>query len=135
MEVYSDLEGELSALASYREFMEIYADIIDRSVAMLKPNRFACFVVGDVRDKNTGFYRNFVGDTITAFLDAGMHYYNEAILVKPAGTLPLRCKGPFGKYRKLGKMHQNILVFYKGNNQKDIPSVFPHLDDDTEVSE
>jgi hypothetical protein len=29
----------------YEEFKKVYAEIIKKSVEMLKPNRFACFVV------------------------------------------------------------------------------------------
>lgn len=75
---------------------------------------FACFVVGDIRDKN-GCYRNFVGDTINAFKDSGLNYYNEIILVNSAGSLPIRINKQFNSGRKIGKRHQNVLVFFKGN--------------------
>jgi hypothetical protein len=73
-----------------------------------------------VRDKK-GFYRNFVSDTIAAFQDAGALLYNEAILVTSVGSLPIRVGKQFEGYRKLGKTHQNVLVFYKGN-PKTIPN-------------
>ena len=38
-----------------------------------------------------------------------------AILDPFAGSLPIRVGKQFGSYRKLGKMHQNVLVFYKGD--------------------
>ena len=81
---------------------------------MLKNNRFAVFVVGEIRDKN-GFYKNFVGDTIQAFLDTGVGYYNDIILYTVIGSLPVRVTKQFQPYRKIGKVHQNILVFYKGD--------------------
>ena len=71
-------------------------------------------LVGDVRDKK-GFYRNFPAHTIEAFQDAGMTLYNEAVLVTAVGSLPIRVSKQFGGYRKLGKTHQNVLVFYKGD--------------------
>lgn len=92
---------------------------------MLKDNRFACFVVGDIRDKQ-GFYLNFVSDTIKAFQDAGMTLYNEAILINVLGSLPIRVGKQFNNYRKLGKTHQNVLVFYKGD-VKQIPKYFSDL--------
>jgi DNA modification methylase len=113
LEVYSDDERDLSTL-DYAEFVDAYRHIIARSVAHLRDNRFACFVVGDVRDRH-GFYRNFVSDTIAAFVDAGMSLYNEAILITQFGSLPIRVGSQFGKFRKLGKAHQNVLVFYKGD--------------------
>ena len=84
---------------------------------MLKDNRFACFVVGDIRDKK-GYYRNFVSNTISAFTNAGTKLYNEAILVNSVGSLPVRVGGSFGSNRKMGKCHQNVLIFYKGDISK-----------------
>jgi DNA modification methylase len=113
LEIYSDDERDISTM-EYGDFLEAYREIISESISMLKDNRFACFVVGDVRDKN-GFYRCFVSDTIQAFIDAGMMLYNEAILVTAVGSLPIRIGKQFQGYRKLGKTHQNVLVFYKGD--------------------
>lgn len=78
------------------------------------PNQhFACFVVGEVRDQK-GNYRDFVGDTVQAFRDAGAEYHNEAILVTAAGSLPIRAGRQFAASRRLGKTHQNVLLFQKG---------------------
>jgi len=114
LEVYSDMDGELSAMGTYDEFIESYRSIIADSVSLLKDNSFACFVVGDMRDRN-GYYRNFVADTADAFIDAGAMLYNEAIFITPAGTLPIRITKQFQSGRKLGKTHQNVLIFYKGD--------------------
>jgi len=114
LEVYSDLEGELSALPNYRLFLRFYRAIVADCVELLREDRFACFVVGDMRDKD-GYYRNFVSDTVAAFLDAGMHLYNEAILVTAIGSLSIRAGKQFDATRKLGKAHQNVLVFVKGD--------------------
>ena len=117
LEVYSDLPGELSALATYDEFIVQYRAIVAGCVALLKDDRFACFVVGDVRDRH-GYYCNFVSDTIAVFRDAGMQLYNEAILVTAVGSLPIRVPRQFDAGRKLGKTHQNVLVFVKGDWRK-----------------
>ena len=114
LEVYSNDENDLSNLESYDDFLLLYKKIIFRSCSLLNEDSFACFVVGDIRDKN-GCYRNFVGDTVSIFKDAGLNYYNEIILVNSAGTLPIRINRQFNSGRKIGKRHQNILVFYKGN--------------------
>ena len=113
LEVYSDDPADLSRM-EYEDFIQAYRAIIAQCVSMLKDNRFACFVVGDIRD-NKGFYRNFPAHTIDAFQDAGMTLYNEAILVTAIGSLPIRVGRQFDGGRKLGKTHQNVLVFYKGN--------------------
>ncbi len=124
LEKYSDDPKDLSNM-DYADFKEVYFSIINKAVAQLKDDRFACFVVGDVRDKK-GFYYNFVSDTIQAFKDAGMELYNEIILVNTVGSLAIRVKRQFNGGRKVGKMHQNVLVFYKGDPKK-IKENFPEL--------
>jgi DNA modification methylase len=116
LEVYSDNPQDLSTLG-YNDFIESYREIIKKTCTQLKNDRFACFVVGEVRDKKGNYY-NFVGDTIQAFLDAGLSYYNEAILITACGSLPVRAGKQFSSGRKIGKTHQNILVFVKGDGKK-----------------
>lgn len=117
LEIYSEEDGDLSNLDSYDEFISTYNEIVAQSVARLKNDRFACFVVGDIRGKE-GNYRNFVSDTISAFIRAGTSLYNEAILVTAVGSLPIRVGRQFEGGRKLGKTHQNVLVFVKGDGKK-----------------
>lgn len=124
LEKYSDDPKDLSNM-DYNDFKEAYFSIIKKSVLQLKDDRFACFVVGDVRDKK-GFYLNFVSDTIQAFKEAGMELYNEMILINVVGSLAIRVKRQFNNGRKAGKMHQNILVFYKGDPKK-IKDNYPEL--------
>jgi DNA modification methylase len=114
LEVYSDNPKDISNM-SYDNFLNSYRYIIAETCKLLKDDRFACFVVGEVRDKKSGNYRNFVGDTVKAFQDAGLNYYNEAILVTAVGSLPIRAGRTFQATRKLGKTHQNVLVFIKGD--------------------
>lgn len=116
LEVYSDDPRDLSTL-EYADFRREYQAIIAASCKLLKPDRFACFVVGDFRDK-AGNYNNFVAHTVNAFREAGLHYYNEAILVTAVGSLPIRVGKQFTASRKLGKTHQNVLVFVKGDGKR-----------------
>lgn len=113
LEVYSDDPADLSTM-DYPAFIEAYREIIAKSCALLAPDRFACFVVGDVRDRK-GFYRGFVPDTVRAFTDAGLRLYNDAVLLTPVGSLAMRAGSAFAASRKLGKGHQNFLVFVKGD--------------------
>ncbi len=114
LEVYSDLEGDISNIEKYDDFVIAYSRIIKRACLRLKENRFACFVVSNYRDKG-GFYNDFIGDTVRAFERGGCHYYNEAVLVTAIGSLPIRTGKIFSRVRKMGKAHQNVLIFYKGN--------------------
>lgn len=116
LERYSDDAADLSAMR-YPQFLHTYRQIIKESVALLRPDRFACFVVGDFRDSK-GLCRGFVADTIAAFRDAGARLYNEAILVTPAGSLPIRAGRAFEVSRKLGKTHQHVLIFVKGDPRR-----------------
>lgn len=125
LEVYSENPADLSTM-DYIEFLAAYKKIIRKSCSMLKSDRFAVFVVGEVRDK-FGVYRSFVPDTIAAFQEAGLHYYNEMILVNNIGSLAMRAGKQFSNSRKIGKQHQNVLVFYKGDLSK-IKENFPELD-------
>ncbi|HEX6957571.1 MAG TPA: DNA methyltransferase, partial [Ferrovibrio sp.] len=88
LEVYSDDPRDLSTMP-YDSFRAVYAEIVAACAAMLKPDRFACFVVGDVRDSK-GLYRGFPWHTIEAFEAAGLRLYNEAVLVTAVGSLPVR---------------------------------------------
>lgn len=117
LEVYSDDPADLSTM-EYKKFREVYFDIIKKSCAQLKQDRFACFVVGEVRHKKTGHYYDFVGDTVQAFKEAGLEYHNEAILVTAVGSLPIRAGKQFDATRRFGKTHQNVLVFVKGDPKK-----------------
>lgn len=116
LERYSDDKADLSTMR-YPRFLRTYRQIIKEAVALLRQDRFACFVVGDIRDTQ-GLYRGFVSDTIAAFRDAGARLYNEAILVTQAGSLPIRVGKGFEISRKLGKTHQHVLVFVKGDPQR-----------------
>ena len=115
LEVYSDNPYDLSAAGTYAEFRAGYQECLARAAEALAPNRFALIVVGEVRDKRSGHYVGLVPDTIRAFEDAGLIYYNEAILVTSVGSLPIRTSKAFGPGRKLGKSHQNLLCFVKGS--------------------
>jgi 16S rRNA G966 N2-methylase RsmD len=114
LEVYSDGENDISTKSSYEEFLKDYETIIKNSLDLLKDNRFAVFTVGDIRDKN-GFYRGFVKDTIDIFNRNGASFYNDIILINALTTAPLRARKSFNQNRKVTKVHQNVLVFLKGN--------------------
>jgi DNA modification methylase len=110
LEVYSDIDGDISN-KPYAEFLSAYESIIFKSCNLLKYGGYACFVVGEVRDKN-GYYLGFVPDTIKAFEKCGMKFYNEAILLNPVASASMRANGNM-KSEKLVKIHQNVLVFKK----------------------
>jgi len=124
LEKYTDNPRDLSNM-SYQGFINIYEQIIQKGCNKLKQDRFAVFVVGDFRDKQS-FYRGFIKDTIIAFEKAGMKLYNEIILLNALSTASIRASNTFNN-RKMVKVHQNILVFYKGDS-KNIQRIYGKVD-------
>lgn len=112
LEKYSNHPLDLSNMR-YSDFLKAYQEIIAISCRKLKQNRFAVFVVGDIRDSK-GAYRDFISDTKRIFRDCGLCLYNEIILLNQLCTAPMRAGKPFSANRKTAKVHQNVLVFYKG---------------------
>lgn len=115
LEHYTDNENDLSNSGSYFKFIEAYADILEGCVEKLKEDSFFAIVVGEIRNRKTTEYYGFVPDTITILKATGMHYYNEIILYNETGNLAITSGNYLDISRKVGKQHQNVLIFYKGN--------------------
>ena len=125
LEQYSDDSRDLSNL-TYEQFQQTYTNIIKECCESLKENRFACFVVSEIRDKK-GFYKNFVKDTIEAFeANEGVRFYNDIILLNQIASAAIRAGRQFNGGRKVTRVHQNVLVFYKGDPKK-ITELYPKL--------
>ena len=114
LEVYSDKENDLSNM-DYDVFFDVIKQVYTDCFDCLKKERFAVITIGEVRHKDTGCYIGLVPKIIQIMCDAGFHYYNEIILNTPVGNLMMRAGRYMNQNRKVGKQHQNILVFYKGN--------------------
>ena len=119
LEQYSDDERDLSNL-SWEDFLTAYRQIYRDAVSLLNDDTFAVVVVGEVRNNKSknGKYVNLVSETINALTHAGTDYYNEIILVNSFTTAGLRARTIFGPTRKVVKVHQNVLVFVKGDARK-----------------
>jgi len=116
LEQYSDDPKDLSNM-SHDDFFEVYKSALENTYSRLKPNRFAVVVTSEVRGK-AGNYIGLVPRTIEFMVNAGYHFWNEMVLINSAGTLPLRAGKSMNASRKVGRMHQNVLVFYKGDPKK-----------------
>lgn len=114
LEKYSDLPNDASNQRDYEAFIGILRKAFTDAVGCLKDNRFAVIVVSDIRNKATGFYYDFCGDIKRIFADAGMGLLNEVILLNAIGSGAMRSL-KYMENRKVVKVHQNVLVFYKGN--------------------
>lgn len=115
LEAYGDDPSDLSGM-SYEQFDHVYEQIIEAAGRALKPNRFMVVVTGDVRDK-TGILHDLRGETIRAATTAGLRYVNGAVLVTPVGSAAMVSARGFVSSRNLGRVHQDVMVFVKGDRK------------------
>ena len=113
LEVYSDLPNDASN-QEYDGFVNILRNGLTGAFACLKPDRFAAIVIGDVRAKS-GYYLGLDVLVKQIASECGLGLYNDFVLVEPVGTGALRATTTFNGRRKHIKMHQNVIVFYKGD--------------------
>ena len=123
LEQYTKDPRDLSRQSTYEDFLHKYSSILYKATQCLEDNSFFVIVVSEVREEPRGVERsNFVGlvpDTIHILRDkCSLHYYNEIIIMNNIGSLPIRAPKYFDQSRKIGRMHQNCLVFYKGDLSK-----------------
>lgn len=123
LEQYTTDPNDLSRQPTYTAFLNKYSSILYKATQRLRNNSFFVIVVSEVREEPRGIEKsNFVGlvpDTIHILRDkCSLHYYNEIIVMNNIGSLPIRAPKYFDQSRKIGRMHQNVLVFYKGDLTK-----------------
>ena len=120
LEQYTKNPADLSRMPTYADFLTKFGKILQSACRCLKDGTFCCIVISELRQspqdmEKIQFY-GLVPDTVHILRDlCGMKYYNEIILVNSLGSLPIRANKYFNQSRKIGRHHQNILVFYKGN--------------------
>jgi len=119
LEIYSDDPSDLSTM-NYADFIDAYQKALKNAVASLKEDRFIVIVIGDARTKKgDGHYYGLVADTIQIMkANLGCELYNDLIIVDPVGTLAVRSERQMRASRKVGRGHQQMLVFVKGNGRK-----------------
>ncbi|MDR7487184.1 MAG: pyridoxal-phosphate dependent enzyme [Armatimonadota bacterium] len=125
LERYSDDPRDLSTM-DYPAFVEAYGQIIRAAVDRLRADRFIAWVVGEVRGPD-GAMRGLVADTVRLFQQAGAAFWNEAILVQPVGSRSIVATRQFGGRRKMGKVHQQVLIFVKGDVERAVAAI-GHVD-------
>ena len=120
LEVYSDNPLDISTMEDDK-FDEKYFSILGKAAKKLKNNRFFAVVVSEVREQSLtgnykiGKYRGLVSKTIQACEEAGLHFYNDMILFNSQHQAARVVDTYFKRNRKVASVHQNILVFVKGN--------------------
>lgn len=117
LEQYSDDPADLSTM-DYPAFCAAMDLVWQAQYSLLRPDRFAVWVISDVRQKKGhGEYEGVVADTIKAAQRAGFALYNDIIIIDPVGTLAVRSGPVFDATRKVGRGHQHMLVFVKGDGK------------------
>jgi DNA modification methylase len=120
LEKYTDNPADLSNMKE-NEFDKKYFSILNKAARKLKDNRFFAIVVSEVREQSTtgnykiGKYKGLVWKTIRACEEAGLHFYNDMILFNSQHQASRVVDTYFERNRKVASVHQNILVFVKGN--------------------
>ncbi len=114
LEVYSAAPADLSTAADYPTFLRDLESCLRAATSRLTPEAFAAIVAAEVRDKR-GAFQDLPGDTTRIMGRLGFWLYNVAVLVTPAGSLPVRAGRAFQSSRKLGRTHQSVLVYYRGD--------------------
>lgn len=129
LEIYTDSPNDLSRQPTYEAFLEKFRKSVQISYESLEDDSFAVVVVEEIRDKD-GIMYGFVPDTVNIFKSVGFLYYNEMILANRIMSLGVRCPKYFDRSRKVGRHHQNVFVFFKGN-PKNIEDKFGRFENDS----
>ena len=116
LERYSDDPRDLSTMTP-EAFEETYERILAEAVLRLAPDSFAIVVVSDVRGES-GNYQPMSDLTTRIMGDLNVGLYNRAILVNQLGSWPVRVARQFTSTRKLGRTHQDVMVYVKGDGRR-----------------
>lgn len=109
LEVYEDTPRQLSTLPSYDDFMHEMYKAAQRYYAVLKPEGYAVFVVGDWRIN--GKLRLFHHDLIDVMCQAGF-YVHDFIVHKLNSPSIIGCAA-YEPHGFVTKSHEYVLVFKK----------------------
>ena len=109
VKAYGNENEQLGNAETYEDFLNEYTKVVKHCYRVLKPNKYAIFIVGDFR-KNKQFYP-FHKDTIEIFCKVGFKLHD--IIVYEVGTLAAMFVRSIMMYKRMGKTHEYILVFKK----------------------
>lgn len=115
LERYSDLPSDLSTL-TWDSFAPAMRDAIRAATSALREDRFAGFVVGDVRDSDGGYVGlpDLVRDSLVG---AGLSVVATVVLVDPIGTRRLVGWKNLAAGRIVQRVHQELIVAVKGDRK------------------
>ena len=110
LEKYESVDGQLSDIKSYDEFLSNISVCASNINRVLKPGGFCCWVVGDWRDGHG--YHQFGNDSIQLFKMNGLIPHDTIIIKNNSPFASLMC-GKCASKRITSKTHEYLLVFRK----------------------
>lgn len=111
LEIYSNLEGDMSSANTYSEFLDMLKDSLKVTYLGLKKGSLAIWVVGNFRD-NRGNLTHFNGDTIRLATEVGFELHDELVFWGASGASYQRV-GNFQANRRSVRVHEYIIIFKK----------------------
>lgn len=111
LEVYSNLDGDLSNAKTYDDYLDRLKLVIGNVYSVLKKDSFAVFVVGNFRNRS-GSLEHLNGDLIRIAKECGFDLWDELIWCGASNVALTRC-GKFEKNRKSVRMHEYIIILKK----------------------
>ena len=113
LEVYDAGPKDLSTLPSYDAFLAKYERILANATRLLKHQRVAVIVVGNLRD-TTGQLLDLHGDTKRLLGKHGNVLYVDAVLKTATASAPVRAGRQMRAASKVVGVHQNVIVTCRG---------------------
>ncbi len=107
---YGDLKHDLATITDYTEFLDALADIFRMVLRVLRPGKYCCVIVMDLRKKDR-FYP-FHSDLAAALQRVGFIYDDVIIWNRQQEYNNLRPLGYPYTFR-VNKVHEFILIFRK----------------------
>lgn len=110
LEKYEVVDGQLSNIRVYEEFLEKIADTATNIARVMKPGAFLCWVCADWRDGKA--FRIFHKDSIDIFNGVGLTTHDIVIIHNNSPFARLQA-GKVAAKRYTSKTHEYILAFRK----------------------
>lgn len=126
LEHYSELPNDASNQKDYAGFLRILENGLTGAVSCLKNDRFAVVVMSNVRGGKKGAYYDICSDITRIMQRNGLILYDEIILINAIGSAAVRAARMM-QYRKVVRVHQEVLVYFKGD-PKNIKAAFPEAE-------
>lgn len=111
LEVYSTVEGDMSNVATYDEFLAMLRNSLAVTYRGLKFGALCVWVVGNFRDRN-GDLIHFNGDLVRLGREVGFRLHDELIFWGASGAAAQRA-GQFVANRRSVRVHESIVIFRK----------------------